>query len=519
MAFTDEQRERYSRQMMLEEIGEEGQEKLAQARVLVIGAGGLGSPALMYLAASGVGTLGIADGDAIDISNMQRQVIHSTRSVGMAKAESAARRIKEINPHVNTIVYGEHVTAGTIQRIIKDYDFVLDCVDNFPARFMINDACVLEKIPFCHGGICGFAGQVMTYVPGQGPCYRCLFEEIPEKEVQESGSQGGVIASLPGIIGSLQALEAQKYILGAGELLTGKMLTFDGLSMQARTVKLGGPSAYCRVCGKDADIREIRPEQYGEREAGGQKENENHFEDIFSRIELLLGKDVLERLRQARVAVFGVGGVGGYVAEALARTGVGAIDLIDHDTVSRTNINRQIIALHSTLGRYKTDVMKERILDINPDCVVRIHRCFYLPETEKDFDFSEYDYIADCVDTVTAKIGIVVHANRCGTPVISSMGAGNKLEPARFEVADIFQTSVCPLAKVMRRELKKRGIKELKVVYSKEEPIRPGHGEEKKTGEPGKKGVPGSTAFVPSVAGLILASEIIRSLSGEVISG
>lgn len=235
-------------------------------------------------------------------------------------------------------------------------------------------------------------------------------------------------------------------------------------------------------------------------------------ENIFQRTEQLLGKDAMEKLKMARVAVFGVGGVGGYVAEALARSGVGAIDLIDHDTVSLTNINRQIIALHSTVGKYKTDVMRERILDINPDCSVRVHRCFYLPETEEDFDFCEYDYVADCVDTVTAKLGIAVRAADCGIPVISSMGAGNKLDPTRFEVADIYQTSVCPLARVMRRELKRRGIKELKVVYSKEEPVRPVNGE-----ETGGRSVPGSVAFVPSVAGLILASEIIRSLAGEAV--
>lgn len=240
-------------------------------------------------------------------------------------------------------------------------------------------------------------------------------------------------------------------------------------------------------------------------------------DNIFQRTELLLGKDAMERLKMARVAVFGVGGVGGYVAEALARSGVGAMDLIDHDTVSLTNINRQIIALHSTIGRYKTDVMRERILDINPDCSVQVHKCFYLPETEyppgadKEFDFREYDYVADCVDTVTAKLGIAERAASCGVPVISCMGAGNKLDPARFEVADIYQTSVCPLAKVMRRELKKRGIKELKVVYSKEDPVRPVSGEES-----AGRAVPGSTAFVPSVAGLVLASEIIRNLAGEV---
>lgn len=272
MDLTDEQRERYSRQMKLEEVGEDGQRKLAESRVLVVGAGGLGSPVLMYLASSGVGTLGIVDGDLIDVSNMQRQVIHSTRSVGSAKAESAAKRVQEINPYVKTIVYREYIAADNAWNMIQDYDFVLDCVDNFTARFILNDACVLAKKPFCHGGICGFSGQVMTYVPGQGPCYRCLFEEIPEKEVQESSSQGGVISSLPGIIGSIQALEAQKFILGAGELLTGRMLTFDGLSMRVRTVSLGGPSAHCRVCGENADIKEIRPELYGERETGSSEE-------------------------------------------------------------------------------------------------------------------------------------------------------------------------------------------------------------------------------------------------------
>ncbi|MDY3909703.1 MAG: tRNA threonylcarbamoyladenosine dehydratase [Eubacterium sp.] len=228
----------------------------------------------------------------------------------------------------------------------------------------------------------------------------------------------------------------------------------------------------------------------------------------FARTERLLGEDAMKKLRAARVAVFGVGGVGGYVVEALARSGVGAIDLIDHDTVSITNLNRQIIALQSTLGKYKVDVMKDRILDINPECKVDIHRCFFLPETEGEFDFREYSYVVDAVDTVTAKIQLVMQAKECGVPVISSMGAGNKLDPTRFEVADIYETSVCPLAKVMRRELKKRGVKELKVVYSKEQPVR------QKMQEPtAERVVPGSTAFVPSVAGLVLASEVVRDLT------
>lgn len=209
----------------------------------------------------------------------------------------------------------------------------------------------------------------------------------------------------------------------------------------------------------------------------------------------------MERLSRARVAIFGIGGVGGYVAEALARSGVGALDLIDSDTICLSNLNRQIIAMHSTLGRYKVDVMRERIHDINPDCRVEAHRCFYLPETKDEFDFTAYSYIVDAVDTVAAKIGLVMQAREAGTPVICSMGAGNKLNPAAFEVADIYQTSVCPLARVMRRELRKRGIEKLKVVYSKEEPAASSGG-----------GVVGSIACVPSVAGLILASEVIKDL-------
>lgn len=226
----------------------------------------------------------------------------------------------------------------------------------------------------------------------------------------------------------------------------------------------------------------------------------------FSRTELLLGNEGMERLRGAKVAVFGIGGVGGHAAEALARSGVGALSLIDKDTVDVTNLNRQIIALHSTIGRDKVDVMRERILDINPDCQVQAYKCFYLPETKDTFDFSKYDYIVDAVDTVTAKIQLVMEAQRCGTPIISSMGAGNKLDPAAFQVADLYETSVCPLAKVMRRELRKRGVKQLKVVYSKEEAIHPSFAE-------GEQTVPGSNAFVPSVAGLILASEVIRDLA------
>ena len=225
----------------------------------------------------------------------------------------------------------------------------------------------------------------------------------------------------------------------------------------------------------------------------------------FSRLELLIGQEAMSRLTRKRVAVFGIGGVGGHVAEALARSGVGALDLIDKDTVDVTNLNRQIVALHSTIGKSKVDVMKERILDINPECQVQVNQCFYLPETKDDFDFTQYDYIVDAVDTVTAKIQLVMEAMRCKTPIISSMGAGNKMNPVAFEVADLYQTSVCPLARVMRRELKKRGISQLKVVYSREEAIHPDFPE-------GEEVVPGSNAFVPSVAGLILASEVVKDL-------
>ncbi len=229
--------------------------------------------------------------------------------------------------------------------------------------------------------------------------------------------------------------------------------------------------------------------------------------EIFSRTEMLLGKESVEKLKNKKVIVFGIGGVGGYVCEALVRTGIGKIDLVDNDTVSESNINRQIIALHSTVGRYKTEVMKERLLDINPNIEVNIHNCFYTPETSNEFDFSKYDYIVDAIDTVSGKIELVLQAEKCGTPIIASMGTGNKLNPCGFKVADIYKTSVCPLARVMRTELKKRGIKKLKVVYSEETPISAFT----ETAENGKR-IPASCAFTPSVAGLIIASEVIKDL-------
>ena len=230
-----------------------------------------------------------------------------------------------------------------------------------------------------------------------------------------------------------------------------------------------------------------------------------------SRTAMLLGEEAVHRLANARVAVFGVGGVGGYVAEALARAGVGALDLIDSDAVSVSNINRQIIALHSTVGRLKVDVMAERIHDINPNCHVRVFPLFYLPETADQFDFTEYDYIADAVDTVSAKIDLAVRAHACGVPMIAAMGAGNKLDASAFEVADISKTSVCPLARIMRVELRKRGIHHIKVVYSKEEPRTPSPSPEQQTGP--RRSTPGSLSFVPGAAGLIMAGEIIKDIA------
>lgn len=234
------------------------------------------------------------------------------------------------------------------------------------------------------------------------------------------------------------------------------------------------------------------------------------MDKLFSRTELLLGNEAMRKLANSRVAVFGIGGVGGYTVEALVRSGIGAIDIIDNDTVCESNINRQIYATLDAVGRYKTEVASERIASINPNVKVNAFNVFYMPETSNLFDFNDYDYLVDAIDTVTGKIELVMNAQKCGTPIISSMGAGNKLDPTAFEVADIYKTSVCPLARVMRSELKKRGVKKLKVVYSKEKPIAPNNSEqEDKTN---RRQTPGSTAFVPSVAGLIMAGEVIKDL-------
>lgn len=248
----------------------------------------------------------------------------------------------------------------------------------------------------------------------------------------------------------------------------------------------------------------------------------------FSRTELLLGKENMLRLQEARVAIFGIGGVGGYTTEALARSGVGTLDLIDDDRVCLTNINRQIYATRKTVGKYKVDVARERILEINPEARVNICKTFYMPDTAEQFDFSVYDYVVDAIDTVTGKLMLVEQANKAKVPIISSMGAGNKMNPAAFQVADIYETSVCPLAKVMRRELKKRGVKALKVVYSKEKPMTPLEdmaiscrancicppGTARKCTQ--CRQIPGSNAFVPSVVGLIIAGEVIKDLTGRI---
>ena len=237
--------------------------------------------------------------------------------------------------------------------------------------------------------------------------------------------------------------------------------------------------------------------------------------EAFSRTQLLFGSDAIKKLAKTRIAVFGVGGVGGYVVEALARSGVGELDLVDNDTVCLSNLNRQIIATRSTIGKYKVDVAKERVLDINPDCKVNAYRTFFMPDTAEQFDFSNYDYVVDAIDTVTGKIELVMRSKEAGVPIISSMGAGNKVDPTAFEVTDIYKTSVCPLAKVMRYQLKRRGVKKLKVVYSKEEPLSPiTDGTSEPNEKTGRRATPGSNAFVPSVVGLIIAGEVIKDIIG-----
>lgn len=269
MALTNEQIERYSRHIILKEVGAKGQKKLLNAKVLIIGAGGLGAPAALYLAAAGVGTIGIADADEVDLSNLQRQVIHATADIGKPKVQSAKESMEAINPDVKVVTYHEFITSENILDIIKDYDFILDGTDNFPAKFLINDACVMAKKPFSHAGIIRFKGQLMTYVPGEGPCYRCVFKEPPPKDAVPTCKQAGVIGAMGGVIGSLQAMEAVKYIIGQGDLLTGSLLTYDALKMEFRKVPLPRHTENCAVCGTHPTITELIDYEQAECEGTG----------------------------------------------------------------------------------------------------------------------------------------------------------------------------------------------------------------------------------------------------------
>lgn len=249
--------ERYERQMILPEIGVRGQQRLRDSRVLVVGAGGLGCPALQYLAGAGVGTIGIIDADNVSVTNLHRQILHPMKNVGKNKAESAAEMLRLLNDTIEIKTYPVYLTPDNINEIIRDYDFVIDAVDNFETKFLINDACVIAKKTFCHAGVIQFHGQVMTYVPEKGPCCRCVFEEIPEKGTVETCAQAGVIGAAAGVIGCIQAAEAIKYITGSGKLLTGEMLIIDTLIMSVRKAKFSKPSPTCRVCGQNADIKDV----------------------------------------------------------------------------------------------------------------------------------------------------------------------------------------------------------------------------------------------------------------------
>lgn len=258
MKYTNEQLERYSRHIILKNVGVKGQEKLLGSKVLIIGTGGLGAPAAMYLAAAGIGTIGLVDFDHVELSNLQRQIIHSTKDIGKPKVVSGKETIDEINPDVNVITYREWIDSQNITDMIKDqnYDFIIDGTDNFPAKFLINDACVLTGKPFSHAGIIRFEGQTMTYVPGKGPCYRCVFKNPPPPEAVPSCKQAGVLGVMGGIIGTIQATEAIKYVLGIGQLLNGYLLTFNALDMNFRKVKLSR-NGNCQICGDSPTIREL----------------------------------------------------------------------------------------------------------------------------------------------------------------------------------------------------------------------------------------------------------------------
>lgn len=258
MSFTNDQMERYSRHIILKEVGGQGQKKLLKSKVLIIGTGGLGAPAAMFLAAAGIGTIGLVDFDAVELSNLQRQIIHLTKDVGKPKVISGKETINEMNPDVDVVTYKEWVSSGNIKDIIndRDYDFIIDGTDNFPAKFLINDACVLTCKPFSHAGIIRFQGQTMTYVPEKGPCYRCIFQNPPPSDAVPTCKQAGVLGVMGGIIGTIQATEAIKYVLGVGQLLTGHLLTYDALKMEFRKVKLSN-NRNCQVCGENATIKEL----------------------------------------------------------------------------------------------------------------------------------------------------------------------------------------------------------------------------------------------------------------------
>lgn len=260
MELTEQQIERYSRQIILEEVGGAGQEKLLSSKVLIVGAGGLGAPAALYLAAAGVGTIGIIDSDKVELTNLQRQIIHHTDDVGVEKTASAENKMRAINPDITVKTYQARVTAENISEIIRRYDFVIDGTDNFPAKFLINDACYFEKVPFSHAGILRFYGQLMTILPGETTCYRCVFRSPPPAGVVPSCSQAGVLGALAGVIGSLQATEALKYLLGVGKLLTSMLLTYDALEMDFRAVELNR-NPNCQLCGKNPQITELKDEE------------------------------------------------------------------------------------------------------------------------------------------------------------------------------------------------------------------------------------------------------------------
>jgi len=261
MALTDQQIERYSRHIILEEVGGTGQEKLLASKVLIVGAGGLGAPAALYLAAAGIGTIGLIDADDVDLTNLQRQVIHHTADVGVAKVTSAENKVRAINPDVTVNTYKQWALADNIREIVREYDFVLDGTDNFPAKFLVNDACFFEKVPFSHAGILRFDGQLITVLPGESTCYRCIFGAPPPVGSVPSCSQAGVLGVLAGVVGSLQATEAIKYVLGLGDLLTGALLTYNALTMTFRKIELSR-NPECPLCGEDPEITELHDEEH-----------------------------------------------------------------------------------------------------------------------------------------------------------------------------------------------------------------------------------------------------------------